>query len=127
MIELADARLFLVYGAPFAAAALAFVLARAPWLWTRIVAVLAAHAVALVVAAAIAKTIMERGGFAFVDINGWVGARITGVDPFGLVPSSVTPTTAPLLVVVEAAGLLASLLLVPDALRLRSSAPLADK
>ncbi|HEY4222188.1 MAG TPA: proton-conducting transporter membrane subunit [Myxococcota bacterium] len=125
MIELVDGSLFLTWGAPIAAALVVFSLARAPWLWARLVVAVAAQLGAAVLAVIVTAHICSRGGFAFVDIDGWVGARVTGVDPFGLVPSVVTPGTAPLLVAVELAGLLAALLLLPHALRARSSAPLS--
>ncbi len=120
-----DDRLALVFYAPLLAALVVFAFARAPWLWARIVVAFAGQAVALIVALASAQKILVRGGFALVDIDGWSGARIDGVDPLGLVPAMLTPGTAPLLVGVAVAGLLAFWLLVPAALEARSSAPLA--
>jgi NADH:ubiquinone oxidoreductase subunit 5 (subunit L)/multisubunit Na+/H+ antiporter MnhA subunit len=125
MIPLVDDKLALVFGAPLVAAVLLFALARTPLLWGRIAIAFGAHGVALVVSVLLGVRVLERGGFAYADVQGWVGARIEAVDPFGLVPSSLGPGQVPLLIAVEIAGLLGTLLLLPMARQLRTSGPLA--
>lgn len=114
-----------VFGAPFVAAVVLFAFARAPLLWARQALAVVVHIAALGVAVFLGVQVLERGGFAAADVGGWVGARVEGVDPFGLVPSVLAPSQVPVLVAVMVAGLLASVLLAPDARRLGTSGPLA--
>jgi NADH:ubiquinone oxidoreductase subunit 5 (subunit L)/multisubunit Na+/H+ antiporter MnhA subunit len=125
MLQLVDESLALVFLAPLAGAVLLFALARGPLFWARVGLGLALQAIALVVTVLLSAHILERGGFAFADIKGWVGVRIEGADPWGLVPSVLAPGQIPLLAAVEVAGLLAFWLLVPASKKRGSTGPLA--
>jgi NADH:ubiquinone oxidoreductase subunit 5 (subunit L)/multisubunit Na+/H+ antiporter MnhA subunit len=125
VIGLGNDAIVLVYLAPLGAALVLFALARAPWLWPRVVVGVAVELGALAFSFWLLRKILVRGGFAFVDIDGWAGARVDGVDPLGLVACTLTPGTAPLLVAVHVAGALAVWLIAPHALKSKSTGPLA--
>jgi NADH:ubiquinone oxidoreductase subunit 5 (subunit L)/multisubunit Na+/H+ antiporter MnhA subunit len=107
MIELVDDALTWVFAAPLVASLALFALARAPLLWVRLLVGLAAQGTALGLAVLLGATVLARGGYALFDVDGWVGARIRGVDPTGFVASVLTPSQVPILVAIELAGLLA--------------------
>lgn len=125
MIELTDDSLTWVFAAPLAAALALFAFARAPLLWTRLLVALVVQAGALTASVLLGARLLRRGGFALFDVDGWVGARLVGSDPTGLLSVELTAGLLPLLVAVEVAGLLALGLLSQRARSAGSSAPSA--
>lgn len=121
-IVIADDSLTWVFAAPLFAGVLLFAFGRAPLLWTRMLVALVAQGVALGTSVMIGARALERGGFALFDIDGWVGARVVGVDPTGLLGSSLGGAQIPLLVAVELAGLLAIGLVAHNGRAAKSSA-----
>lgn len=122
MVELSDDTLTWVFAAPLLASLVLFAFGRAPLLWTRLLIALVAQGAATGTAALLSLRVIERGGFGFFDVGGWAGARISAVDPTGLLASTLTPTTAPLVVAVELAGLLCVGLVALHGRHARSSA-----
>lgn len=125
MIEIVDDSLTWVYAAPLAAAVALFLFARAPLLWARLLVALVVQGGALAVSILMGARLLDRGGFAFFDLDGWVGARVTAADGTGLLSLAITPGLMPLLVAVELAGLLALGLVSAHARAAGSSAPSA--
>lgn len=92
---------------PFAAALAVVLLARAPFPWIAPALAVVAGAATFVIGATEAKLVLERGGFAFVDIQGWTGVHVEGMGPFGVADVVLQPSGVPTLVAVELAALLA--------------------
>lgn len=106
---------------PLAAALVLAPAIRAPWPWLRLALGFVVHAAALGLALSLTLELARRGGFGG-DGSAWVGARAEAVDALGLVPMVLTPATAPLLLALLTASLLAAVALIPVALQARSTA-----
>lgn len=121
MLSFPAPALLLTVIVPFAGALVLALLVRTPWPGMRVGAALAAHLVTLGAALHVTWELLSRGGLS-ANLEGWAGARAEATDPFGLVPLTLTPSTAALLVVAAAAAALTAVLLAPLALRQRSTA-----